>query len=83
LTNSTFSIRIPDEQKDFLDRLAEATDRTRNNIISTAVGKMMENYRFVLSKIEQGEADVAAARVFSMNDVDKSSLAIIKKFSKK
>jgi predicted transcriptional regulator len=82
VSSTQFSIRLPDEQKEFLDNLADATDRTRNQIISSAVGKLMENYAYVLEKIEQGEADVAAGRVFDTGEVERRTQAIIDQYSK-
>jgi predicted transcriptional regulator len=77
ILSEAFSIRLPDEQKAFLEKLAEATDRSRNSIISTAVGRMMDSYQFVLDKVEQGDADVAAGRIVSMGDVEKRTQSII------
>jgi predicted transcriptional regulator len=75
--SDTFSVRIPKAQRVFLDKMAKATDRTRNHIISSAVGKMMENYQFVLAKVEQGEADRRAGRVFDIAEVERRSQAVI------
>ena len=74
-----FSVRIPKSQRTFLDKMAKATDRTRNHIISSAVGKMMENYSFVMAKIEEGEADLKAGRTLSMAEVERRSQAVIDK----
>ncbi|NJM28897.1 MAG: hypothetical protein HC855_01035 [Rhizobiales bacterium] len=75
--SDTFSVRIPKAQRVFLDKMAKATDRTRNHIISSAVGKMMENYEHVLAMVEEGEADLRAGRVYDMAEVERSSQAII------
>ena len=75
----TFSIRLPQEQKTFLDDLSRSSDRSRNNIISGAVAKLMENHQFVLDKIAAGDADYAAGRVVSMEDVEKRSQAAIER----
>ena len=75
----TFSIRLPQEQKTFLDDLSRSSDRSRNNIISGAVAKLMENHQFVLDKIAAGDADYAAGRVVSMEDVEKRSHAAIER----
>ena len=77
--SDTFSVRIPKAQRTFLDKMAKAMDRTRNHIISSAVGKMIDNYTFVMAKIEEGEADVKAGRVVSMSDVERRSQAVIDK----
>ena len=75
--SEAFSIRLPEEQKEFLDQLSKSTDRSRNNIISGAVAKLMENHQFVLDKIAAGDADYAAGRVVSMEDVEKRSQTAI------
>ena len=72
-----FSIRLPEEQKIILEKLAEATDRSRNSLISAAVGRMMDSYQFVLKKVEQGDDDYAAGRVVSMDEVEKRTQSII------
>lgn len=75
--SEAFSIRLPEDQKKFLENLAKATDRSRNSLISTAVGRMMENYKFVLEKVEQGDADYAAGQIVSMDEVEKRTQLII------
>jgi predicted transcriptional regulator len=65
-----FSVRLPLEQKEFLDSLAEATNSTRNHVISSAVAKMMDNYQFVLNKIEQGDADYEAGLIVTMDEAE-------------
>ncbi len=75
--SDAFSIRLPEEQKAFLEKLAEATDRSRNSIISAAVGRLMESYQFVLKKVEQGDADYLAGHVVSMDEVEKRTQSII------
>jgi predicted transcriptional regulator len=75
--SSQFSVRLPDEQKEFLDSLAEATSSTRNHVISAAVAKMMDNYKFVLKKIEEGDADYEAGRIVSMEEAERRTQAII------
>lgn len=75
--SDAFSIRLPREQKEFLDRLAKSTDRSRNNIISGAIAKVMENHQFVLDKIAAGDADFAAGRTVSMDEVERRTQAVI------
>lgn len=81
--SEAFSIRLPEDQKTFLDNLAKATDRSRNNIISGAIAKMMENHNFVLARIKEGEADVAAGRVHDMGEVERRTQAVIDRAVKK
>ncbi|MFN0193381.1 MAG: CopG family ribbon-helix-helix protein [Aestuariivirga sp.] len=75
--SGTFSVRIPKAQRDFLDKMAKATDRTRNHIISSALSRMMENYQFVVARVEKGEADRRAGRIVSMADVERRSQTVI------
>ena len=75
--SETFSIRLPEDQKAFLDNLSKSTDRSRNNIISGAVAKLMENHQFVLDKIAAGDADYKAGRVVSMDEVEERTQAVI------
>lgn len=77
--SDTFSVRLPKAQRQFLDKMAKATDRTRNHIISSAVGQMIDNYTFVMAKIEAGEADLKAGRMVSMAEVERRSQAVIDK----
>ncbi len=72
-----FSIRLPNDQKEFLDSLAGATDLSRNHLISAAISKMMENYEFVLAKVEEGDADYEAGRVVSMEEAERRAQAVI------
>jgi predicted transcriptional regulator len=75
--SDAFSIRLPDDQKVFLEKLADATNRSRNSLISAAVGRMMDSYNFVLEKVERGDADFAAGRIVSMSDVEKRTQSVI------
>jgi predicted transcriptional regulator len=77
MSNTEFSIRLPDDQKDFLDSLAAATQTTRNEVISTVVGKMKENYDFVMAKIAAGEADIKAGRTVTMAEAKQRTQAVI------
>jgi predicted transcriptional regulator len=77
MSSTQFSVRLPDEQKEFLDSLASAKDRSRNHLISAAVSKMMENYKFVLMKIDEGDADYEAGRVISMEEAERRTQAVI------
>ena len=83
MLSDSFSIRLPEDQKAFLDQMAEATDRSRNSIISNAVGRMMDNYRFVLEKLEAGDADHDSGRIVSMDEVEKRTQAIIDRATRK
>jgi predicted transcriptional regulator len=75
--SDTFSVRLPAKQARFLDKMAKATDRSRNNIISSAVARMMENYDYVSRLVEEADADIAAGRVVSHEEAMKQSQAVI------
>lgn len=77
----TFSVRLPKEQIEFLDNMAKTTDRSRNHLVSNAIARMKENYDFILRRIEEGDADFAAGRVVSHEEVMKRTQAIIDKAS--
>jgi predicted transcriptional regulator len=73
----TFSIRLSSEQTQFLDKMAKATDRSRNKIISGAVARMMENYEYVTRLVEEADADIAAGRVVSNEEAMRRTQAVI------
>jgi predicted transcriptional regulator len=75
--SDTFSVRLPPEQTQFLDKMAKATDRSRNKIISGAVARMMENYEYVERLVAEADADIAAGRVVSHEEVMRQSQEII------
>jgi predicted transcriptional regulator len=73
----TFSIRLSSEQTQFLDKMAKATDRSRNKIISGAVARMMENYEYVTRLVEEADADIAAGRIVSNEEAMRRTQAVI------
>jgi predicted transcriptional regulator len=75
--SDTFSVRLPTEQTRFLDRMAKETDRSRNKLISSAVGRMMDHYDYVARLVDEADAEIAAGKVVSNDDVSKSAQAII------
>jgi predicted transcriptional regulator len=75
--SDTFSVRLPVEQTKFLDRMAKATDRSRNKIISGAVARIMENYEHVEKLIALGDKDFEEGRTVSHEDVIRRTLAIV------
>ena len=75
--NDTFSVRLPREQTRFLDKLAKATDRSRNNIVSSAVARMMDNYNYVASLVEEADADIATGRVVSQDEAMRRAQTVI------
>jgi predicted transcriptional regulator len=81
--SDTFSVRLPVEQTRFLDKMAKATDRSRNKIISGAVAKMMENYEHVARLVEEGDRDFAEGRVYTHQEVMHSAQEIIDRHKNK
>lgn len=75
--SETFSVRLPKEQSRFLDKMAKATDRSRNKIISSAIGRMMENYAYVTRLVEEADADIEAGRVVGNEEVMRRAQAVI------
>ncbi len=75
--SDAFSVRLPKEQVRFLDKMAKATDRSRNNMISSAVGRMMDNYNYVAKLVEEADADIAAGRVYDNEEVMRRAQDII------
>jgi predicted transcriptional regulator len=73
----TFSIRLSSEQTQFLDKMAKATDRSRNKIISGAVARMMENYEYITRLVEEADADIAAGRIVSNEEAMRRTQAVI------
>lgn len=75
--SDTFSVRLPAKQARFLEKIAKATDRSRNNIISSAVARMMENYEYVARLVDEADADIAAGRVVSHEEAMRRSQDVI------
>jgi predicted transcriptional regulator len=81
--SDTFSVRLPAEQTQFLDKMAKATDRSRNKIISGAVARMMENYEYVARLVEEGDRDFAEGRTVSHEEVVRRTQAVLDRVGKK
>jgi predicted transcriptional regulator len=75
--SDTFTVRLPEDQTAFLDKMAKATDRSRNKIISGAIARMMENYAYVERLVEEADADIAAGRVVSNEEAMRRTQAVI------
>ena len=80
--SDTFSVRLPEEQTRFLDKLARETDRSRNKLISDAVGRMQENYEFVMQRLAEGDKDFAEGRILSHEEVVRRTEITLAKFGK-
>ena len=62
---TTFTIRIPIDIKDHLERLAEATHRTRSWLAAEAVASYVEQQKWQLAEIEEGMRDADTGRIVS------------------
>jgi predicted transcriptional regulator len=80
--SDTFSVRLPTEQTRFLDKLARETDRSRNKLISEAVGQMQQNYEFVMRRLAEGDKDFAEGRVLSHDEVVRRTEHTLARFGK-
>jgi predicted transcriptional regulator len=80
--SETFSVRLPKAQTRFLDKMAKATDRSRNKVISSAVARMMDNYAYIERLVDEADADIAAGRVVDNDVVMQQAQAIIDRAKK-
>jgi predicted transcriptional regulator len=78
--SETFSISLSEEQTSFLDRMAKATDLSRNSLISNAVSRLKENYEHVEQLIDEGDRDFEAGRTVSHEEVMRRAQAIIDRY---
>ena len=67
---STFSIRLPTATKERLERLAQATRRSRNFILSEAVDHYLELHARQIAHIEEGLADLDAGREHGHEEIE-------------
>jgi predicted transcriptional regulator len=81
--NETFTVRLPEDQKAFLNKLAGTTEQSRDTLVSSIVRHMVDNYDYVMGKVVKGEADMVAGRVHIIEDVEASTQAIIDRYVSK
>ncbi len=62
-STTTFTIRVPTVIKQRLDRLAQATSRTRSWLAADAVATYVTEQDWQLAEIEEGIKDAEAGRV--------------------
>ena len=77
-----FPSGLPAEQAKFLDKLARETDRSRNKLISDAVGRMQQNYEFVMRRLAEGDKDFAEGRILSHEEVVRRTELTLAKLGK-
>lgn len=67
---STFSIRIPTATKERIERLAQATRRSRNFVLSEAIDSYLEIQARQIARIEEGLADLEEGRVHTHEEIE-------------
>jgi len=61
--STTMTIRLPDEVKEKLGRLAQGTRRSRSFLAAEAVAAYVDRELAIIDGIQRGLADVVAGRV--------------------
>lgn len=61
--STTMTIRLPDEVKEKLGRLAQGTRRSRSFLAAEAVAAYVDRELAIIDGIQRGLADVTAGRV--------------------
>ena len=61
--STTMTIRLPDEVKEKLGRLAQGTRRSRSFLAAEAVAAYVDRELAIIDRIQRGLADVTAGRV--------------------
>jgi predicted transcriptional regulator len=77
MADVTFSVRIPEETKALLEALSKTTQRSKNFLAREAITNFVQSEAEIVEGIQQGIADVRAARTVAHEDVVKKSRAII------
>ena len=67
---STVSIRIPTATKERIERLAQATRRSPDFLVSEAVESYLELQSRQIAHIEEGLADLDAGRVHTHEEIE-------------
>ena len=67
---STFSVRIPTATKERIERLAQATRRSPDFLVSEAVESYLELQSRQIAHIEEGLADLDAGRVHTHEEIE-------------
>lgn len=66
---SAFTVRVPDETADKLDRLAEKLDRSRAYVAAQAIEAYVEREAWQLAEIEAGLAEADAGDFAERGDL--------------
>lgn len=67
---TTFTLRVPAALRDRLDKLAEATDRSRSWLAAQAIAEYVEAQEWQIETVEQGLADIKSGRFVEDQRVD-------------
>ncbi len=74
--STTMTVRLEDEVKDRLDRLAESTQRSKSFLAAVAIREFVENNEWQISEIRAALAEADAADFAT----DKELAAVAKKW---
>ena len=66
---SAFTVRVPDETAERLDRLAEKQDRSRSYMAAKAIEDFVAREEWQLAEIEAGLAEAESGQFASSDDV--------------
>jgi predicted transcriptional regulator len=66
---SAFTVRVPDETTERLDRLAEKQDRSRSYMAAKAIEDFVAREEWQLAEIEAGLAEAESGQFASSDDV--------------
>ena len=69
--STTMTIRLEDEVKERLDRLAEATDRSKSFLAAEAVRTFIENNEWQIAEIQSAIKEADAGDFAADRDVEK------------
>ncbi|MDH3402140.1 MAG: CopG family ribbon-helix-helix protein [Acidobacteriota bacterium] len=69
MATTTMTVRLPQEVKDRLDRLAGATARSRSWLAADAITEYVADQEWQLAEIEQGVRDADAGDFASPEEV--------------
>ena len=63
MSTTTLTVRIDDETKERLDRLAAATDRTKSYLVSNAIKGFIEVNEWQIEEIKSGTREAEAGEL--------------------
>ncbi len=68
--SATITVRLEDEVKDRLDRLAESTQRSKSFLAAEAIREFVENNEWQIAEIRSALKEANAGEFASDRDVD-------------